>query len=85
MGIPDPYKIKNLLEKKISGKGSEKDTVLKVMTPNQMLQRVLIAIAHVKAGNNSQALRNKIRQMVHSLYRGKKISKKLYEDLMRGI
>ena len=35
MGIPDPHKIKILLEKKISGKG----TALKVMTPSQMLQR----------------------------------------------
>ena len=80
-GIPDPYKIKNMLEKKISGRG----TPLKVMTPAQMLQRLPIATAQVNAGNNSQALKNEIRQMLYSLYQAKKITKKMYEDLMSKV
>ena len=41
---------------------------LKVLTPKQMLQRLPIALAQVKAGNNSQNLLNEIRQIIYSLY-----------------
>ena len=41
---------------------------LKVLTPKQMLQKLPIALAHVKAGNNSEHLLNKIRQIVYCLY-----------------
>ena len=44
---------------------------LKVLTPKQMLQRLPIAIAQVKAGNNSESLLNEIRQIVYSLYQSK--------------
>ena len=43
-------------------------TGLKILTPKQMLQRLPIALAQVKAGNNSESLLNKIRQIVYSLY-----------------
>ena len=39
-------------------------TRLKVLTPKQMLQRLPIALAQVKAGNNSESLLNEIRQIV---------------------
>ena len=79
MGIPDPHKIKKLLEYKIAGKG------MKVMTPRQMLQRLPIAMAQVKAGNNSETLLNEIRQMLYSLYRADQITKQIYENLMKTI
>ena len=41
---------------------------LKILTPNQMLKRLPIALAQVKAGNNSESLLNEIRQIVYSLY-----------------
>ena len=41
---------------------------LKILTPNQMLKRLPIALAQVKAGNNSEILLNEIRQIVYSLY-----------------
>ena len=44
---------------------------LKVLTPKQMLQRLPIALAQVKAGNNSESLLNEIRQIVYSLYQSK--------------
>ena len=43
-------------------------TGLKILTPKQMLQRLPIALAQVKAGNNSESLLNEIRQIVYSLY-----------------
>ena len=41
---------------------------LKILTPKQMLQRLRIALAQVKAGNNSESLLNEIRQIAYSLY-----------------
>ena len=42
---------------------------LKILSPKQMLQRLPIALAQVKAGNTSEKLLNKIRQIIYSLYR----------------
>ena len=42
---------------------------LKIWTPKQMLRRLPLALAQVKAGNNSQSLLNEIRQIIYSLYR----------------
>ena len=50
---------------------------LKILTPKQMLQRLPIALAQVKAGNNSESLLNEIRQIVRSLYQSKGITKKV--------
>ena len=36
---------------------------LKILTPNQMLSRLTISLAQLKAGNNSEKLKNEIRQM----------------------
>ena len=46
---------------------------LKILTHKQMLQRLPIALAQVKAGNNSESLLNEIRQIVYSLYQSKQI------------
>ena len=45
---------------------------LKILTPKQMLQILPIALAQIKAGNNSESLLKKIRQIVYSLYQSKK-------------
>ena len=41
-----------------------------------MLQRLPIAVAQVKAGNNWENVLNEIRQIVYSLYQSKEIAKK---------
>ena len=46
----------------------QKGTGLKILTPNQMLKRLPIALAQIKAGNNSKSLLNEIRQIVYSLH-----------------
>ena len=51
---------------------------LKILTPKQMLQRLPIALAQVKAANNSESLLNEIKQIVYSLYQSKQITKKVY-------
>ena len=52
-------------------------TGLKILTPKQMLQRLSIALAQIKAGNNSKSQLNEIRQIVYSLYQSKEITKKV--------
>ena len=49
---------------------------IKILTPKQMLQRLPIALAQVKAGNNSESLLNAVGQIVYSLYQSKQITKK---------
>ena len=58
---------------------------LKILTPNQMLKRLPIALAQVKAGNNSESLLNEIRQIVYSLYRSKEITKKVCNNIINSI
>ena len=58
---------------------------LKILTPKQMLQRLPIALAQVKAGNNSENLLNEIRQIIYSLYQSKEITKKVYNNLMKSL
>ena len=45
-----------------------------------MLQRLPIALAQVKAGNDSDSLLNEIRQIVYSLYQSKEVIKKVYNN-----
>ena len=54
---------------------------LKILTPNQMLSRLSVFLAQLKAGNNSEKL-NEIRQLLYSLYRSKKLTKQLYKSLV---
>ena len=41
---------------------------LKILTPKEMLQRLPISLAQVKAGSNSESLLNEIRQIVFYLF-----------------
>ena len=50
-----------------------------------MLQRLSIALAQVKVGNNSQNLLKEIRQIVYSLYQSKEITKNVYNNLIKSL
>ena len=67
------------LKKNIPGSG------LKILTPQQTLARFPILLAQIKAGNNSRELKNEIRQLLHSLYRSKQISKTVFKNLIATI
>ena len=62
-----------------------KGTELKILTPKQMLQRLPIALAQVKADDNSENLLNEIRQIIYSLYQSKEITKKVYNNLIKSL
>ena len=55
---------------------------LKILTPSQMLSRLPISLAQLKAGNNSEKLKNETRQILYSLYRSKKLTKNVYKSLV---
>ena len=82
---------KRLAKEEQEGKGANEmsrvnaNKRLKILTPNQMLKRLPIALAQVKAGNNSESLLNEIRQIVYSLYRSKEITKKVYNNIINSI
>ena len=63
------------------GEAAQKGQGLKILTPKQMITRLPILLARLKAGNNSQELKNEIRQIVYSLYRSKNLSKTIYNSL----
>ena len=60
-------------------------TGLKILTPKQMLKKLPIALAQVKAGNNSETLLNEIRKIVYSLYQSKEITKKVYTNAINSV
>ena len=72
--IKDDLNIRKM--KKTVGSG------LKILTPQQMLACLPILLAQIQAENNSQKLKNEIRQLFYSLYRSKKISKTVYKNLI---
>ena len=62
-----------------------KGTGLKMLTPKQMFQILPIALAQVKAANNSETLLNEIKQIVYSLHQSKQITKKVYNNIIKSI
>ena len=50
-----------------------------------MLNRLPIALAQLNAGNNSNKLKNEIRQLLYSLYRSKNITEQIYKSLIKTI
>ena len=81
--IEKPNEIINIVEEILEfNKQNQQGQGLKILTPNQMLSRLLITLAQLKAGNNSEKLKNEIRQLLYSLYRSKKLTKQLYKSLV---
>ena len=58
---------------------------IKILTPNQMLRRLPITLAQLKAGNNSEKLKTEIRQLLYFLYRSKNVTKQVYNNIIKYI
>ena len=83
--LKSSHKIVKIVEKILKFnqlKRNQQQKCLKVLTPNQMLSRLPISLAQLKAGNNSEKLKNEIRQLLYSLYRSKKLTKNIYKSLI---
>ena len=64
---------------------SKKGKGLKILNNKQMLNRLPILLAQIEAGNNSNKLKNKTRQILYSLYRSKALTKTVYNKLIKSI
>ena len=62
-----------------------KGTGLKILTPKQMLQRLPIALPQIKGGNNSESLLNENRQIFYLCINKKKITKEVYNNIIKSI
>ena len=81
--IEKPESILRIVEMILKlNKQSQEGQGLKILTPNQMLSRLLISLAQLKAENNSEKLKNEIRQLLYSLYRSKNMTKQVYNNLI---
>ena len=81
--IKKPYEIVDIVENILElNRQSQEGQGLKILTPNQMLSRLPISLAQLKAGNNSEKLKNEIRQLLYSLYKSKKLTKQIYKSLI---
>ena len=84
--IKNPDKIVEIVEMILKfNKQNQQGKGLKILTPNQMLSRLPIALAQLEAGNNSEKLKNEIRQLLYSLYRSKNMTKQVYNNLINYI
>ena len=57
----------------------------KILKPSPMLSRLPISLAQLKAGNNSEKLKNEIKQLLYSLYQSRKLIKEIYKSLINII
>ena len=81
--IEEMYKIVDIIELILNfNEGNQEGQGLKILTPNQMLSRLPITLVQLNAGNNSEKLKNEIRQLLYSLYRPKKLIKQIYKSLI---
>ena len=69
--IEQPGKILKIIEEILDFNKKIQKQRVKILTPNQMLSRLPISLAQLKVGNNSEKLKNEIRQLFYSLYRSK--------------
>ena len=75
----------DMLELESEQSAVQKGIGLKLFTPNQMLSRLSISLTQLKAGKNSGKIKNEIRQLLHSLYHSKKLTKTVYNNLINTI
>ena len=82
--IENPKLIVNIVEKilKFNEQNQQKGQGIKILTPNQMLNRLPITLAQLQTGNNSNKLKNEIIQLLYSLYRSKNMTEQVYKSLI---
>ena len=80
----DPELIVEIVEEilKFNEQNQQKGQGIKILTPNQIFNRLPIALAQLQAGNNSNKLKTEIRQLLYSLYRSKNMTEQIYKSLI---
>ena len=84
--IEKPNEIIDIVEKIIDlNEQNQRGQGPKILTPDQMLSRLPTTLAQLKAANNSEKLKNEIRQLFYSFYRSKKLTTTIYNHLIKTI
>ena len=84
--IKKPNQIVDIVEKIIEFKDwTQWGQGLNILKSDEMLRRLQISVAQLKAGNNSEKLKNEVRQILYSLYRSKKLTETIYKNLINTI
>ena len=84
--IEKPDKIVKIVEEILNfNKQKQEGQGIKILTLNQMLSRLAISLAQLQVGNNSNKLKNEIRQQLYSLYCSKNMTKQAYDNLIKQI
>ena len=84
--IEKPDKTVDIVEKILQiNRQNQEGQGLKILTPDQLRSRLAITLAQLKAGNNSEKLKNEIRQLLYSLYRLKNLTKTIHNYLINNI
>ena len=84
--IEKPDKIVEFVKEILKfNKQAQQGKVLKILTRQQMLSRLPISLAQLNAENNSEKLKNEIRQLLYSLYISKNMTKEVYNNLIKYI
>ena len=69
----------------VIGKINQEEQGLKTLTPDQMISRIPISLAQLKARSSSERLKNEIKKLLYSLCRSKKLTKKIYSNSINTI
>ena len=80
--IEQPDRILKIVTETFEFNRQQQGQRLKILTPNQTLSRLPVTLAQLKVGNNSEKIKNEIRQLLYSLYRSKKFTKNIYKSLL---
>ena len=84
--IEQPDRVVDIFEEILDfNRQNQEGKGLKLLTLEQMLSRLPITLAQLKAGNTSRKLINEIRQLLHFLYRSKKLTKAIHNHLINAI
>ena len=84
--IEKPDKIVNIVENILEfNRQNQEGQGLKILTADQMISRSPISVAQLIVGNNSEKLKNEIRQLLYCLYRSKKLTKAIFNNLINTI
>ena len=78
----NPNEIVHVIENILEFNKQQQETGIKILTPDQLFSRLLILLSQLKVENDSEKLQNEIRRLLYSLYRSKKLTKKLYNSFL---
>ena len=82
---PDTTDVSDIEGEESAEQKTQKGKWLKILTSNQILSRLSTTLAQLKSGNNSEKLKNEMKQLLYYLYHSRKLTKTIYNNLINII